>query len=92
MTEKLLLEAIILLLGCLLMLGAWIFRQHDTMHKKLQMELEEIPRQRLACGKTFASKDAVSRAHLRIDEQQAEIGEISTRVARLEPKGCVGRA
>lgn len=90
MTEKILLEVIILLLGCLLMLGAWIFRQHGSQHKELQQELTELSRQRLACGATFASKSSVDRAHLRIDEQQAEIGELSTRVARLEPKHCGG--
>lgn len=90
MTEQHLLELLIFVLAVLVGLLGFIFRQHDTMHKKLQQKLEELILQRLACGSTFASKSSVDRAHLRIDEQQAEIGELSTRVARLEPKHCGG--
>lgn len=91
MKEQLLLEILVLLLAILLALLGYIFRQHGTLHKELQQELTEISRQRIACLKDFATKGAMTRAHCRIDEQQAEIGELSTRVTRLEPKGCAGR-
>lgn len=87
MTEKLLLELIIILLGCLLALIAFLFRSHYELHKTLSVELDELQDQRCSCNESFATKDSVRRAHSRIDENTAEISELSTRVTRLEAEG-----
>lgn len=90
MPEKLLLELILLLLGCLLGLMAWLCKRHDTQHREMQADIAAVRHQRLECGASFATKGAMERAHARIDENEAHIHDLSTRVTRLE--SCSGRA
>lgn len=84
MTEKLLLELILALLVGICSILWWMFTRHDRLHDVLDEKLEDISKLRVSCNTAFATKDSVIRAHNRLDEQQAEIGELSTRVARLE--------
>lgn len=84
MTEKLLLELILALLIGICSILWWIFTRHDRLHDTLDEKLDDLSQMRVACGTSFATKDSMARAHSRIDEQQAELGELSTRVARLE--------
>lgn len=84
MPEKLLLELILLLLGCLLGVMAWLCKRHDAQHREMQADIAAVRHQRLECGASFATKGAMERAHARIDENDAQIHDLSTRVTRLE--------
>lgn len=84
MTEKLLLELILALLVGICSILWWMFTRHDRLHTDLDGKLDELSKMRVSCGSAFATKESLTRAHGRIDEQQAEISELSTRVARLE--------
>lgn len=84
MTEKLLLELILALLLGICSILWWMFTRHDRLHDALDEKLDDLSKLRASCTTAFATKDSLARAHTRIDEQQAEMAEISTRVARLE--------
>ena len=84
MSEKLLLELILALLLGICSILWWMFTRHDRLHGALDQKLDDLSKMRVSCASAFASKESLTRAHVRIDEQQAEIGELSVRVARLE--------
>lgn len=87
MTEKLLLEIVIILLGCLLACFGYMFKRHDAQHQVLQADVAAIKGQRLECDSIFATKGAVERAHTRIDEAGMQLNDLSMRVTRLEAGG-----
>lgn len=84
MTEKLLLELIVLLLGCLLALIGFLFRSHHDLHRTLDTKLNDLQDQRQDCNSAFATKESVKRAHHRVDELETKHEDLSTRVTRLE--------
>lgn len=94
MSEKLLLEITVILLGCLLGGFGWAFRRHDAQHEEMKHEIASVKHQRVECGAAFATKGSMERAHTRIDEADAQLHDLSNRVTRLEsreglrPGGC----
>ena len=84
MTEKVLLELILLLLACIAGILGYGFRRHDRLHEVLAGAIESLKEQRGLCNEAFATKESVRRAHLRIDENEATLGTLATRVTRLE--------
>lgn len=89
MTEKLLLEIIVVLLGVLVLMAARIWFSHEKQHEFMQEELTHLRKQREHCADSFASKDSVARAHERIDEHDDDIVELKTSVAKIQ--GCGGK-
>lgn len=86
MTEKLLLEIIIVLIGVLIVMAAFIWRGHDKHHSDLEAKIDELSKQRITCSTSFASKESITRVFVRIDEQQQEIGELVERITRVETR------
>lgn len=84
MTEKLLLELIILLLLGVCSILWWMFTRHDRLHDALDEKLDELAQIRVTCNSSFATKESVKRAHHRVDELEAKHEDLSTRVTRLE--------
>ena len=87
MTEKLLLECILLLLTCVVGFLGYGFRKHDKLHDHMNEEIDALREQRSACNNAFATKESVRRAHTRIDEGEARLDNLSTRVTVLESRG-----
>ena len=89
MTEKILLEVILALLGLLFVMCGFIWRSHEKQHSKMEEKIEDVLKQRVICGNAFASKESMTRAWAKLNEHDEEMGELSERVTRLEAtQGC----
>lgn len=87
MTEKLLLEIIVFQLGALLLLVGCVWRSHEKKHDSIEEKIEHLNDQRDHCSKTFASKEAVARAHSRLDIHDEDIVELKTSFAKIQSCG-----
>lgn len=83
MTEKLLLEIIILLLVLFAGLLAYLAKRHDTKHDELLAKIEVIRNQREACLEDFADYEENRESHSRMFNK---IDDLSNRVVRIETK------
>lgn len=83
MTEKLLLEIIVLLLGLFAVLLGYLARQHDTKHEELLVKIESIRSQRETCLEDFADHEENRTSHARMFNK---IDDLSVRVVRIETK------
>lgn len=81
MTEKLLLEIIILLLVLFAGLLGYLARRHDNKHDELLDKIEDVRKQREACMSEFADHEENRASHARMFDK---IDNLSTRIVRVE--------
>lgn len=81
MTEKLLLEVIILLLVLFTGLLGYLARRHDAKHDELIEKIEDVRKQRETCMSEFADHEENKASHVRIFNK---IDNLSIRIVRVE--------
>lgn len=87
MTEKLLLEIIVFQLGALMLLAGRIWHNHEKKHDTIDEKIDALNEQRTHCSEIFASKEAVARAHTRLDDHDEDLSSLKISVTRLEGRG-----
>ena len=79
------------LLGVIIALLVYLWRNKEKQYEIILQKLDRAGKQPHKCMQSFATKEGVARAHLRIDEQEAAIGNISGRVSALEARSGIRR-